>query len=268
MNRRRLVRRTAGIALLTVLAAPAICPGVQGTLIQKDGRRQEGDLRWHSLEKEYVVTSGNRQMRVNPSMVAGIDVPEPPGLQEAIRNVELGNYNAALSVLTDIMKEYRRLKWDTVAARYAAEAHLGNGAPGEAVTLCERLIAVNPSAQYEGEVASMYWKALVEAGREDKLEAILEEAIKKGPRPLAALAQVRRGDIDFRKGNFEDALIDGYLRTVLMYTQQKRYQPEALFKAAQCFDKINRPAKAEEMRKTLLAQYPDSEYSTRARVGK
>jgi len=266
-RRRRPIRRIAGIVLLTMFAAPVVCPGVQGTLVQKDGRRIRGDLRWQAVEKQYVVTAGNRQMRVDPAMIADVEVPQPPTLQEAIRNVELGNYNAALTALEDIMKDYRRLKWDTVAARYAAEAHLGQGTPGEAVRLCERLIALNPQAQYEGEVAGMYWKALIEDGQDGKLRGILQEAIKKGPRSLAALAQVRRGDMDFEKGNFEDALIDGYLRTVLMYRQQKRYQPEALFKAAQAFEKINRPADAEDMRKTLLAQYPDSEYSTRARTG-
>ena len=44
-------------------------------------------------------------------------------------------------------------------------------------------------------------------------------------------------------------------------------QPEALYKAAKCFEEKGQHSYAEKMRKELLSSYPQSEYAQRVRSG-
>ena len=63
------------------------------------------------------------------------------------------------------------------------------------------------------------------------------------------------------------ALIDGYLRTVVFFQGIKSVQPEALYKAAKCFEEKGQHSYAEKMRKELLSSYPQSEEARQLRAG-
>jgi TolA-binding protein len=71
-----------------------------------------------------------------------------------------------------------------------------------------------------------------------------------------------------KQGNYKDALLDGYLRTVVLFGDIKPTQPEALYKAAQCFDQLGQGPYAERMRKKLLADFPQDPYAQRVQSGK
>ena len=60
------------------------------------------------------------------------------------------------------------------------------------------------------------------------------------------------------------ALVDGYLRVALMYTDGKiaeQLRPEALAKSAQCFEKIGQAGRADQMRGELKRLYPNSPWA-------
>ena len=97
------------------------------------------------------------------------------------------------------------------------------------------------------------------------MKKILLEAVEKGSRQVAAEAQIMRGDIDFKKGNYRDALVDGYLRTAVMFQRVKWVRAEALYKAMQAHEKLGEHSHAEKWRKKLLAEFPNSIYSKRLR---
>ena len=105
----------------------------------------------------------------------------------------------------------------------------------------------------------LYWTALAGAQMNAVLKQSLTEAISGESRTLAALALVRRGDMNKADGKRDDAVLD-YLRSILMYEDVAASQPEALFKAAQLFDEM-RESRAEELKKRLRANYPDSPYA-------
>lgn len=257
----------AGAALLCVAAQSFAIKGV--LILKADNRRMAGDIRWQQASKQYVITAGGVTMTLKPSQVKEIIIDKKPaGFDEAVRAVRAKKYAAALTGLEEIMRTYQMLQWDVPATRYAAEAYLGMKDADKAILLCQKLIRDNPSAAYKGQVASIYWKALVEGKREATLRRILDKAVEEGSRELAALAQVRRGDIDMRNGRFRDALVDGYLRVIVLFAQVKHLVPEALYKAAQCFERLNESANAEEMRKRLLAEFPQSKYSRLVKMGK
>jgi tetratricopeptide (TPR) repeat protein len=267
MTGRRLLK-TCLVALPLAAWVASEASAVQGVIVQKDKRRRSGDIRWLTTAKQYEIRAKGVSMRVDPSLVERIDIPEPPALKAAIGQVRAGSYSVAIEALEKIMLQYRMLNWDVVATRYAARAYLELKQPKKAIMMCKRLIDQDPQLAYKGEVAEIYWEALVADDKAATLEKILKEAIGSGSRELAALAQIRRGDIQVKQGRHKEALIDGYLRTVLLFENVQQYQPEALYKAADCFDQINDAARAEKMRKTLLAEYPQSEYAKKARRGR
>lgn len=235
---------------------------IKGVIVKSpDNKRMRGDIRWSQSKKEYIITANDVTMTLKPSQVSKVIVPMPAGFDKAVKNVAAKRYDAALPVLNKIMTDYKMMDWDVKATRYAAEAHLGMKNAKKAILLCEQLIRNNPQAAYQGEIAEIYWQALVEGDRTATLRKVMAKVIKNGPRELVPLVQIRRADVDMKAGKYKEALVDGYLRTAVFFAEDKRYAPEALYKAMECFQQLNEPTNAEKMRKKLMADFPDSEYN-------
>ena len=109
--------------------------------------------------------------------------------------------------------------------------------------------------------------AWVAADRASELRLQLGKAVEEGNRGVVAVAQVLRGDLDMKKQDFRSALVDGYLRTIVLFADVREMQPEALFKAAKCFEELRESQNAEKMRKKLLSEFPDSTYSRQINSG-
>lgn len=262
------------IGLATLLAAFLMAGTTEAAVkavITKAGTGQKlvGLVKWQATIKQYVIQPEGSPVtfKIAASDVADIQVARPAELDQAIKLVEAGRYAAALPTLEQILQDYTMLQYDVVAAQYLAQVYLKTKEARKAVAMCDRVIASNPKAVEEPGFAGIYWEALVDTEQFAKLEEALGQAIKGESRELAAIAQIRRGDIARQKGNLEDALIDGYLRTVVFFSAIKSVQPEALYKAAKCFEEKGQHAYAEKMRKELLSSYPKSEYAERVRAG-
>ena len=87
---------------------------------------------------------------------------------------------------------------------------------------------------------------------------------------LVESALIGRGDLILASGESAEsiraALVDGYLRVALMYTDGKvadQLRPEALAKSAQCFEKIGQAGRADQMRGELKRLYPTSQWANR-----
>ena len=80
-----------------------------------------------------------------------------------------------------------------------------------------------------------------------------------------------RGDMLWKDGNesadaARKALTDGYLRVVLLYKDDAvaaRLQPEALYKAARCFEKLGQSSRMETMRSELKRTYASSPWANK-----
>lgn len=240
---------------------------VRGTIIQTDGGKVSGDIRWQPASKAYAYTKGNVTARVKLSNVAEIRVRRPAELDAAIDKVRSGQYAGAIPTLEKIMKTYTMLQWDLTAARWLAEAYLKTGNAKKSYAVAEKVINSRFSSQVPGGIYDFYCDALLQTDQFAKLKRILKRMIEEGDREQAALAQVMRGDIDMKKGNFRDALLNGYLRTVVLFNRVKQVQPKALFKAVRCFEELGETSHAEEMRKILLAKFPLDPYADKIRSG-
>lgn len=254
--------------LAAVLLAGAAGAQINGTIQTTDNRSIPGQIRWLASQKKYVVmtvrpgTQTTIEVQLQPEQVARIEVPQPRELGPAVQAVRSGaNAAAAIPVLEKIVRDYAMLQWDEPAARALAEAQLAGGNAEAAIKACEVVIAMKPEAAYKGDLAVIYWQALLKANRSAKLVDLLKDAIAKGGREASASALVMRGDMLMERKQPQDALKDGYLRVVILYEGVRAVQPEALYKAAKAFEALQQNPNAEKMRTLLRTKYPGSEYA-------
>ena len=153
------------------------------------------------------------------------------------------------------------MQWDRSAAPLLALCYLRTGKPAKATATCDRLFTAYPDMIYEGQTPRIYWDALMETRQYTKLRKALGTAIEQGNRKLAATAQLVRGNLDLKQEKYKDALVGGYLRTIILYAGIREVQPESIYGAAMCFKKLGEMSNAEDMRKKLLAEFPQSPYS-------
>lgn len=261
------MRKCVFVALAAL--ATAAFADITGSVTTEQGDTHKGTVRWSVRDKAYAITTkGGIEIQVKPSEVAEMDIEKPAGYDEAVAKVESGQGKAAVAVLQKIVQEYAHMQWDKTAGGYLARAYIAAGDAAKGLKACEDVIATDPTAAFKGELAPAYWDALLAMGRSAKLESSLEKAAKSGDRYSVGAALIKRGDIILKtKGEGGDAmrqaLTDGYLRVVLLYRDVPKLQPEALWKAAKCFDTLGQAGRADAMRSQLKQGFADSPWASR-----
>lgn len=262
------MRIQTGLAALAATFIAAEAAAVQGVITMPNRSKREGEIKWIARDKAYGIVEKGRsiEMQLKPEEIAGLQIPRPRELDAAIEAIRQGNANAAIPVLEKIASEYMMLQWDKPATRYLAEAHVQAGNADKAIAVCEKVIAADPEAAYLGEMAPVYWQALIKRERLSKVEELLGKAIKTGDRPASANALIARGDLIQAGGGdanelAKKALRDGYLRVVTLYRSERSAQPEALYKAAKCFEKLGQTQHADQLRTTLKGEFGSSEWA-------
>ncbi len=259
------------LTALAVLSAASVFGAVTGSITTDGGVTHKGVIRWSRSDKAYAIEKGNTEIQVKPVEVAEMNIDTPAGYEAAVAQVQKGQGAAAIPVLKKIVDDYQRLQWDKMAGRYLAEAYVLAGKPNDGLRACEDIIDTDASAAYKGELAPAYWNALLALGRKAKLENMLEKAAKSGDPFSAGMALVMRGDIIMKDGAESNdaakkALTDGYLRAVFLYNDPEiaaQVQPEALYKAAKCFEKLGMSGRADEFRTQIKQNYAASPWASR-----
>ena len=259
------------VLLVAGVACAAAFGDVPGTIKTTTGETQKGNIRWSTREKAYVVTKGNIELQVPEADVDILDIDKPAAFDTAVDQVQKGQGAAAIPALQKIAKEYQHLQWDKVAGRYLAEAYIAAGKSEDALKMCQSIISGEPTAAYKGELAPAYWNALLALNKTSALDAALSKAAKSGDRFSSGAALILRGDVILKAGNESNdaakkALTDGYLRVVYLYNDPgvaSRLQPEALYKAAHCFEKLGQSGRADSMRTTLKKTYASSPWAAK-----
>ena len=270
-------------AILVLAAASAILPAavtaapaaITGSVITEAGDRKTGVVKWSPRAKAYVVSVKRGNTMIDEEVAAGdvaeLDIAKPAGFDQAVAQISKGQAPAAIPVLSGIVKTYAHLQWDRIAGRYLAEAYIAANNPEKALETCKSIIEVDKSAAWKGELAPAYWTVLLKTNQKQALEAALKKAAKSGDRFSSGSALILRGDQAMQDGNetpeaAKKALADGYLRVVLMYTDAPvaaQIRPEALYKAAQCFEKLGQANRAEALRGELKKTYASSPWAAK-----
>ena len=261
----------AAIALSVSATVFAAAGDIMGTITDAQGPHK-GIVRYSLKSKTYFVTSKQNgavmEAEIAPADVTEMDIATPAGWDQAVANVEKGRAAASINYFANIVKQYNHLQWDLRAARYLADAYLASGNADKALESCTAVVRADPETAYKGELAPIFWKVLVKLGKKDQLEKLLVKAATSGDRYSSGAALIGRGDLILAGGESADslraALVDGYLRVALMYTDGKiaeQLRPEALAKSAQCFEKIGQAGRADQMRGELKRLYPNSPWA-------
>ena len=259
------------IIALSAVAALSASGAAKGSLTLENGEEHKGVISWSSRAKSYVMKVGKIEQQFKETDVAKIDIEKPDAFDTAVAQVAKGQATAAIPALQKIVSDYAHLQWDKVAGRYLAEAYVAAERPSDALKVCEEIIKGEPSAAYQGDLAPAYWSALLSLNRRSPLEKSLEKAEKGTDRFTRGAALIMRGDIALKDGNesadaCKKALADGYLRVVFLYKDAEiaeKLQPEALYKAAHCFDKLGQSSRADFMRTELKRAYASSPWANK-----
>jgi len=247
-------------------AAAQAAAGVPGKLTVNN-RDFVGMVRWKASAKEYSVMDPRTNIEsIHPlDNVQKIQIARPRDLDTAIAAVKANNGAAAIAALTKIANDYVMLQYDEEATRWLAEAYLQTSNGAEARKAIEKVTALRPEAAYLGELATVYWRVLLQENRTAKLEELLALAVKSGDRAASATALMLRGDLILKTGDTQDhhtrALKDGYLRVVTLYRSVRAVQPEANYKAAKSLEKLGMTARAQERREAIRKEFPGSEWA-------
>jgi len=261
----------AGLILfpLCLLAPAAQAADIRGALIKVNDQRVPdrgvATIRWMPSQKRYLVTvEGGIQIQVPLEQVRRLEIPKPANLDAAIQAAQRSP-SSAIPVLKDIADVYTMLEWDVVAARWLGEAYMKMKQYKDAVDSLDKVAQANPGAVRSGELFKTYCEALRLAGMKARLKKLLLDVIENGSRETVALAQIVRADMDVESGDNKGALVDGYLRTILLFQDIRAVQPEALYKAMKAHEKLGEHSHAEKWKRKLLQDYPDSTYSRELR---
>jgi len=254
------------IMAVAALAAGVALGQVSGTIINTSDRDFTGTLRWKESSKAYEVTKDGLTVEVPLANVKEIRVTKPKALADAEKQMR-DNPALAIPALEKVAKDYLMLTWDKPATRLLAEAYLTTGKHDDAIRTCETVIKADPPAAYLGEIAPIYWQALMKKGSTSKVEDLIAKAIKSGDRTASAFALIMRGNLILATGETADnarkALKDAYLRVITLYEREREAQPEALYMAARCFEKIGQTQRADFFRSELKRDFAKSEWASK-----
>ena len=224
-------------------------------------------IRWRESSQEYLVdTADGTTIPVAKSQMDSIRISKPDDFDKAAAMVKNEQYTNAIPLLEGIVTTYAMRNWDNEARKLLGEACLGSNDPKKAVSALEALFASDPKSKDDVSVRQLYWKGLLAAQRNANLRAELDDAIAKGSDQVAGAAQLTRGNLSRTEGKKEDALLD-YWRVVILYSQVKELQPEAMLKSAEILTELREP-RAQIMRNKLMSEYPNSKEAKQITPGK
>jgi len=252
-------------AALFLLAGQAVAQ-VPGTIIKNDGGRATGLIRYLPSSKMYEIQVDRVSVKVPASQVARLSINKPAEIDKAAQLMAQKQYGQAIPLLKRVQTQYANLQWDEYALRGLAECYFGNGMESDGIKMVEQAMQFGGDSLSPG-VVNRYWDALIKQKEFAKLERSVEMIVATGARDVAAAAQVKRGDMLKERGQMKEAVVDGYLRTVVFFEEQKAAREEAAYKAMKVFQDLGQQSYADKMRKILQKDYPNGQWTKKAQAG-
>ena len=114
-----------------------------------------------------------------------------------------------------------------------------------------------PDSKYLPQILCEQAWTLQNMDRPDEALKLYEQVIAKTGSETAAKAQFMIGEIQFAKKEHTEA-IKSFFKVIYGYSVP-RWQSEASFEAARCFEVLGKPTQAVKMYEELVAKFPDAE---------
>ena len=258
-------------ALLLCGASNTRAADVEARVWLSNGEQHQGTIRWLPADKKYLFAV-KQQNGTGPERGLPVDAVlrlqvKQPAEWNKLRQQAQQSPDAAIAGLQALAERYRRLQWDGEAGALIAQIYLKKNNAKGAVDACRKIIQGNDRAAWDSAMAPWYWRALIESNQTGALPGLLEKGASSADRVVAAQACLKRGDMFDAQNDAKAALKDGYLRVVFLFQDAGETRAEAIYKAAQMFDKLHQVAYAEKMRKLLLDTYRSSPWTKKLSSG-
>lgn len=233
--------------------------GAAPYIITPQGKKIMGKSLKADESGQLILTTGEGQMTFPKGTKFFVD--EPPVYAKAKKMIQAMQYDEAIRALKGIVKDYYGLGWDHRARLLLPAAYFGKKDYQNTIAACEAVFKSSPQARKDDEIVIPYLESLAQTGNADKLHAALNELVPVVGRKAAARAQMMRGNIFFNSANYEKALLD-FMRTADFFRDVTETAPEALFRTAECLEKIG-DARAEEYYRRLKKDYPTTAWAAK-----
>lgn len=144
-----------------------------------------------------------------------------------------------------------------------AECYQNLGKNEEAIREYEKVVSNAPSSTYASEALYKIAQLYEGKGEIEKALEFYEKCANSSSSETSARAQFHLAEIFESKGEFEKAGRN-YLKVAILFLHPE-LSPEALWRASQCYLKINENKKAETALKELIADFPSHPLSEQAK---
>lgn len=220
-----------------------------------------------------VLATGGETVIPRSLVVGTPKVTPPPSILRGIEAYEKGNYKEAQRNLNKMAMQYRGLDvdWATKGLIYYARACLAVGETDKAAQAFDAFLDA-----YEDDpmaIAAKIGKAKIKISEKNYEEALaklreLAEAYDKQLKPpnkeLEYAAEIYCGIGQCLENQSSDTeALNAYLKVTALYPAEA-YCPEALYRAAGLYRKMDQPQKASALYADLIENYPDNALAAKA----
>ncbi|HOE66512.1 MAG TPA: tetratricopeptide repeat protein [Candidatus Hydrogenedentes bacterium] len=143
-----------------------------------------------------------------------------------------------------------------------AECHENAGRNDEAIALFRAIIETVPQSASAIEARYRMAQLHEKQKKMDKAIALYEDAANVNTGDTAARARFRLGELAEADANFE-AAARHYMRVAVLFLHEQ-LSPESLWRAGQCYERVNRADQAKKAYQELLTEYPQSGQAAQA----
>ncbi|MDQ1256374.1 MAG: Tetratricopeptide repeat protein [Candidatus Hydrogenedentes bacterium] len=145
-----------------------------------------------------------------------------------------------------------------------AECSEAAGKAEQAAALFAKVVEAAPGSSQA--IESLYRMGKLQEQLKNEKEAVrlYEEAANANTGDAAARARFRLGELYEQQGDFE-AAAKSYMRVAILFLHEE-LSPESLWRAAQCFEKAEKPDQAIKTYKELVDGFPESEQAVKAKA--
>ena len=213
------------------------------------------------------LTTGGETVIPRSLVVGTPKVTPPPGIVRGIEAYEKGNLKEAQRSLSKVAMQYRGLDidWATKSLVYYARACLAAGEYDKAAQAFDAFLET-----YEDDplaIAARIGKAKIKLSEKNYEEAlaklrelaeVYDRQLKPANKELEYAAEIYCGIGQCLENQSNDTeALNAYLKVTALYPAEA-YCPEALYRAARLYRKLDQPQKAAALFTELIEDYPDN----------
>lgn len=250
--------------LCTLLALAAVSPLCAQRYILKDGRAlNQADVTLKDGNLVRALAGGGGEVSYPVSQVVRLDWPEPEEIDQSRQLAAAGKDAEAEEKITPVYRQFAPFaklpgSWWSDAALIRARVLLAQQKNAEAERAARELMSGSTDTETVAAAQLIMARIQVALEKADIADAMLDEILRKEvSSEIGARAAILRGDIAFKRKDFEKAL-EFYLQVPAFFGTEDAVMPVALLGSARSYRGYGDTPRAERAYLDITVTYPES----------